>query len=223
MTPTDVATIADELEPRSRDGIDVTAALEAVVADDQHRESRNADRVGAGRSPLACGPQLSKEFPVHGGGLFRRRIGAVSAVSEVDLEVSEGTTLGLVGESGCGKTTLGRLVVGLEKPSAGHILLRGQPVGLARSEQSRTHRVGIQLMFQDSYASLDPRMRVRPILREPLEIHRVGTSRDRDARVDELLEAVGLPAAQPSDTHTNSRAASASASASPEPWRCSPP
>ena len=99
----------------------------------------------------------------------------------------------MVGESGCGKTTLGRLVVGLETPSGGEILFRGKRIDRLRGTQRRLEQRNVQLMFQDSFASLDPRMRVRSILAEPLVIQRVGNARDRDARVDELLEAVGLP------------------------------
>lgn len=137
---------------------------------------------------------LVKDFPVTSGAIMRRHVGDISAVADVTVQIPRGTTLGLVGESGCGKTTLGRLVVGLEKPTSGHILFRGKRISQLRGKEAKEGRRNVQFMFQDSYASLDPRMRVRQILREPLEIQRVGNSHDRNERVDELLAAVGLPA-----------------------------
>ncbi|UUT34444.1 ATP-binding cassette domain-containing protein [Microbacterium elymi] len=123
----------------------------------------------------------------------RRKVGAISAVAGASLRVARGQTVGLVGESGCGKTTLGRLIVGLDLPTDGRILFRGRPLAHRHRRDLREDRSNVQFMFQDAYASLDPRMRVRAILREPLEIQHVGTARDRDRRVDELLEDVGLP------------------------------
>ncbi|HEY7103129.1 MAG TPA: ABC transporter ATP-binding protein [Mycobacteriales bacterium] len=142
--------------------------------------------------PLLEVTDLEKEFPVRSGAIVQRRVGAISAVAGVSLRLQRGEAVGLVGESGCGKTTLGRLIVGLDEPTSGQVLFRGRRVDRLRGADRRRERRNVQLMFQDSYASLDPRMRVRAILREPLEIQHVGTSLDRDRRVDELLDAVGL-------------------------------
>ncbi|GAB3795348.1 ABC transporter ATP-binding protein [Humibacter antri] len=144
--------------------------------------------------PLLQVKGLVKDFPVTAGAVLRRKVGAVSAVADVGFVIPRGHTVGLVGESGCGKTTLGRLIVGLETPTGGEILFRGRRLDRRRGRDRQEARRNVQFMFQDSYASLDPRMRVRSILREPLEIQHVGTSRDRDRRVDELLADVGLSA-----------------------------
>jgi len=144
--------------------------------------------------PLLHVEDVVKDFPVTAGAILRRHVGDISAVSEVTVSIPRGKTLGLVGESGCGKTTLGRMVVGLDVPTSGSILFRGKRISKLRGKEAKEGRRNVQFMFQDSYASLDPRMRVRSILREPLDIQRVGSPKDRNARVDELLAAVGLPA-----------------------------
>ncbi|UOQ59471.1 dipeptide ABC transporter ATP-binding protein [Leucobacter rhizosphaerae] len=133
---------------------------------------------------------LVKEFPVRGGAL-RRRTGTVHALSGVSFTVQRGTTLGIVGESGCGKSTLGRSIVRLHDVDEGTIQLDGVPIERARGAELRRTRRRIQMVFQDPYASLDPRMTVRSILTEPLEIHGLHSG-SRSARAQELLEMVGL-------------------------------
>jgi oligopeptide/dipeptide ABC transporter ATP-binding protein len=135
---------------------------------------------------------LVKEFPVLAGSVIRRRVGSVHAVSDVTFRIRQGETFGLVGESGCGKTTIGRLLVGLERPNSGTVHFEGTELTRLSERAMRGHRREIQLMFQDPYASLDPRMRVGPIIREPLKVQKVGTAREQKDRVTDLLREVGL-------------------------------
>ena len=141
--------------------------------------------------PLLQLTGVSKEFPVTAG-VLQRKTGSVKAVTEVSVEVRIGETFGLVGESGCGKTTIGRMMVALEKPTAGRVVFEGNDLGALSSKQVRKLRSDLQLVFQDPYASLDPRMRVGAILREPLAIQAVGTRAEQRLRVEELLDEVGL-------------------------------
>ncbi len=136
---------------------------------------------------------LVKEFPVTAGAILQRKVGAVHAVSDVSFSVPAGTTYGLVGESGCGKTTIGKLIVALEAPDSGTVTLGDVDVSKLRGSELRRKRRDLQLMFQDPHASLDPRMRVGAIIGEPLAIQRVGSRKEQRDRVFELLGEVGLP------------------------------
>jgi oligopeptide/dipeptide ABC transporter ATP-binding protein len=137
---------------------------------------------------------VSKEFAVEGGGVLKRRTGTLHAVSDVSLSIRRGETFGLVGESGCGKTTLGRMGVALEAPTRGEVIFNATDLNAIGRGELRELRRNIQFMFQDPYASLDPRMRVQEIIGEPLDVARRGTREQRRETVARLLAEVGLPA-----------------------------
>jgi oligopeptide transport system ATP-binding protein len=135
---------------------------------------------------------LRKEFPVRSGFLIERVSHTVNAVDGVSFEIEEGQTLGLVGESGSGKSTTGYCILQLLKPTAGSIRFQGQELTDLGREGMRRMRREMQIVFQDPYSSLDPRMTVGDIVAEPLEVHSVGSRRNRRARVRELLDVVGF-------------------------------
>lgn len=138
---------------------------------------------------------LVKEFAIKSG-LVRHKVGAIHAVSDVSFSIKEGETFGLVGESGCGKTTIGRMVVGLELPTSGEILFDDRVVSAKRHKPKKIERRDRQMMFQDPYSSLNPRMKVAQILGEPLAVQGEGSKAEQASRVSDLLLAVGLePAA----------------------------
>jgi oligopeptide/dipeptide ABC transporter ATP-binding protein len=149
------------------------------------------DGVPAG-APLIEVTDLVKEFPVMAGGVFRRQVGSVKAVSGVNFTIRSGETFGLVGESGCGKTTIGRMLVALEKANSGSIRFEGLELSKLKGRDLGGHRRDLQLMFQDPYASLDPRMRVGTIIREPLRVNKVGNGAEQEEKVGSLLDEVGL-------------------------------
>jgi peptide/nickel transport system ATP-binding protein len=136
---------------------------------------------------------LVKDYPVTKGAVLQRRVGWLSAVADVNFTIRSGETFGLVGESGCGKSTIGKLVVGLETPTAGSINFEGRDLAKSSGREYRRERRNIQLMFQDSYASLDPPMRAGTLLREPLVIQGIGTKAEQLKTVSEMLDKVGLP------------------------------
>jgi peptide/nickel transport system ATP-binding protein len=152
------------------------------------------ESVAAVRAPakeLLRVEDLTKEFSIKAG-FIRHKVGAISAVSHVSFSINEGETFGLVGESGCGKTTIGRMVVGLETPTEGKVIFDDQVVSAHNHRPSREERRDRQMMFQDPYSSLDPRMKVGQILAEPLMVQRVGNRGEQAQRVSELLMSVGL-------------------------------
>ena len=136
--------------------------------------------------------EASREYESAGSGFFKRDKGVVSAVDRVSITVNKGETYGLVGESGCGKSTVGRLIAGLERPSGGAIELDGRDLAKLKGRDAvRIHR-DVQMMFQDSYAAMDPRMRIDQILAEPMSIQKTGNARQIAKRIMEILEQVGL-------------------------------
>ena len=143
-------------------------------------------------TPLLKVEALFKHFPYTQGILFSKSVGTVKAVDGVDFEIAAGETLGLVGEPGCGKTTTSRLVLDLERPTSGRVLLEGEPVHSLTGEAARRYRSDVQAVFQDPWSSLNPRMTVRQIISEALVVNKFGNREKIDARVDELLENVGL-------------------------------
>ncbi|SCL19481.1 oligopeptide transport system ATP-binding protein [Micromonospora nigra] len=136
---------------------------------------------------------LTKHFPLTSGIVFKKQIGAVRAVDGVDLDLRRGETLGIVGESGCGKSTLARMLVGLETPTSGDLFVQGKNMSKVGAEERRRGRRNIQLVMQDPYTSLNPRMTVGDIVGEPFQVHPdVLEKGKRRVRVQELLELVGL-------------------------------
>ena len=132
---------------------------------------------------------LKKYFPVTGG-VFLRRTGWVYALDDVCFKVNKGETLGIVGESGCGKTTLGRCIMGLYDPSGGHVIIKGQVVSKLNSKQRKFFALNLQMIFQDPFDSLDPRQTVKEILEEKYIIH--GEKENLDSKINTLIERVGL-------------------------------
>ena len=146
----------------------------------------------APRGTLLDVKEASREYESAGSGFFKRDKGVVSAVDRVSITVRRGETYGLVGESGCGKSTVGRLIAGLEPPSSGAIELDGRDLATLKGRDAvRIHR-DVQMMFQDSYAAMDPRMRIDQILAEPMSIQRTGNAQQIAERIMEILEQVGL-------------------------------
>jgi len=135
---------------------------------------------------------LRKYFPITQGILIQRHIGDIKAVDGITFDVRKGETLGLVGESGCGKSTAGRSILQLYRPTSGDIVFKGQNLVQMKGEQLRRMRRSMQMIFQDPYASLNPRMTVGGIIGEPLEVHNILSPAERRDRVQELLKTVGL-------------------------------
>jgi oligopeptide/dipeptide ABC transporter ATP-binding protein len=135
---------------------------------------------------------LVMHFPITQGIIFQRRIGAVHAVDDVSLAIPRGQTFGLVGESGSGKSTIGRCLVRLYEPTSGHMYFEDKDLATLRGNELRAARRRVQMIFQDPFASLDPRFTVGSLIAEPMTIHRIGTRRQIRERAEELLSTVGL-------------------------------
>jgi oligopeptide transport system ATP-binding protein len=144
-------------------------------------------------TPMLQVKNLNMHFPVKSGFVFRRDVGEIKAVNNVSFDIKKGETLGLVGESGCGKTTTGRCILQLYKPTSGEIFFEGQNLNAMKGDALRRVRRKMQVVFQDPYSSLNPRMTCGDIIAEPLIVHKLISSKaERFDRVAELLEIVGL-------------------------------
>src|SRR5215207_8717769 len=135
---------------------------------------------------------LVKHFPIMQGIIVQKQTGVVHAVDDISFDVKQGETLGLVGESGCGKSTTGRTVLQLYRPTSGSVIFDGVDLVKVKGEELRHMRRRMQMIFQDPYASLNPRMTVGEIIGEPLVVHKVASQKEINERVDNLLELVGL-------------------------------
>ncbi|MEZ4860485.1 MAG: dipeptide ABC transporter ATP-binding protein [Caldilineaceae bacterium] len=155
--------------------------------------TNGAAKSGARGEKLLEVHDLKMHFPISRGIIFQRQVGAIKAVDGIDFTLYRGETLGLVGESGCGKSTTGRAILQLHRPTNGEVIFEGKDLTHTKGEELRKMRRRMQMIFQDPYASLNPRMTVGSIIGEPLEVHGIGSGRkDRQERVQALLKTVGL-------------------------------
>jgi len=165
--------------------------MAVTPADPDYVRIRSTATAGSGKNLLDV-KALKMHFPLTQGIIFQRQVGAVRAVDGIDFFVEKGETLGLVGESGCGKSTTGRAILQLYKPTAGNVVFDGIELTSLGGEQMRRMRRRMQMIFQDPYASLNPRMTVGNIIGEPLEVHNLARGKEKTERVQELLRVVGL-------------------------------
>jgi oligopeptide transport system ATP-binding protein len=155
-------------------------------------QEREPTATAGATAPLLRVTDLVKRFPITSGIVFQKTVGQVHAVEGVSFAIDEGETFGLVGESGCGKTTTGRCILQLYRPTSGSVLFEGRELTTAKGSDLQDVRRNMQIVFQDPYASLNPRMTVGTIVGEPLIIHQIGTRAERKQRVKDLLDLVGL-------------------------------
>jgi oligopeptide transport system ATP-binding protein len=160
--------------------------------DDVAKRAGDSNGPDYSQPPILSVRDLTKHFPIKKGIIFAKQVGAVKAVDGVSFDLWPGETLGMVGESGCGKSTTGRAILQLHEPTAGSVVFEGQELVGLSADRMRPIRRDLQIVFQDPYASLNPRMTVGSIIAEPLVIHKIGSSEQRKARVRELLDIVGL-------------------------------
>jgi oligopeptide/dipeptide ABC transporter ATP-binding protein len=189
----DAAAAQQGLEVPDVPVVEVAEPAPAAAADTTATNGATPAAADADAAPLLQVRNLVKEYPVTAGAILQRKVGSVMAVSDVSFDLAAGQTLGIVGESGCGKTTVGKMIVALEKPNSGSVLLSGKNTSALGGGELRKARRDLQLMFQDPYSSLDPRMWVGSIIREPLQIQGIGSAKEQRDRVFELLAEVGLP------------------------------
>lgn len=168
------------------------ACLHPAGAPLERRHDLRPERDLTDREIVCSVRDLHKDYPAMSNGVIRRRIGWVRAVSGISFDVHAGETLGIVGESGCGKSTLGRVISALEVATSGEVVVGGTDIAKASKKQLKLLHRDVQMMFQDSYAAMDPRMRVDEILAEPLEIQEVGNRRSRAATTEELVGRIGM-------------------------------
>jgi ATPase components of various ABC-type transport systems, contain duplicated ATPase len=135
---------------------------------------------------------VTKEFVTATSSWSKKNAPVVHAITDVDLKVEKGETLGIVGESGCGKSTLGRLMINLLVPTSGHVIFEGKDLQSLSIDEMRKTRQRMQMVFQDPFASLNPRMKIRDLIAEPMVTHNYGTSDEITARVEELLRLTGI-------------------------------
>ncbi|GAA1919232.1 dipeptide ABC transporter ATP-binding protein [Nocardioides hwasunensis] len=197
MEPTEIgANAAETGERRLEDTHDVTADHEVPIGDLDFAAVAEHGHVAAERDPDAPAvltvDNLKMYFPVKSSGLVRRTIGQVQAVDGISFEVPKGGSLGLVGESGCGKSTTGRLITRLYTPTGGSMMFEGQDLAKLSNREMKPLRRDVQMIFQDPYTSLNPRHTVGTIVGAPLEVHNIVPKKQVIPRVKELLEVVGL-------------------------------
>jgi oligopeptide transport system ATP-binding protein len=169
----------------------LSASPTATQSAESQVTANGATNNGAGESLLTVN-NLVMHFPLTRGIIFQKKVGAVQAVDGISFNVKPGETLGLVGESGCGKSTTGRAILQLYKPTDGEVIFKGKDLTKLNGGDMRKMRRHLQMIFQDPYASLNPRMTVGNIVSEPMQIHNLVPKRERTQRVQELLETVGL-------------------------------